>query len=390
MIISKIIATVVLSANIFVSPFGWLRDTVDKQFDKLYRPTIGSTASSCEVVLEANTMKVISDNQGDEVIQAGHFAKLMTLLVTTEAIEYGNISLEDITSVSKHANSMQGTQIWLDVGEKITIEELIKAITIGNANDACVALAEAVCETEEKFVEKMNGTASRLGMKSTCFADCTGLSEKTTTCAYDIALLTAELSKHEWLFDYTTTWLDNVRGNRTELVNNNLLVKSYQGIIGFKAFSNDNGNFLACGARRNDMTVVCVKMCESDKDIMFSAAKEAMNKAFAAYEIFTAQFESDILKDVGVNCGERLLCSVRTKNDCTVLIPKGKADDIEIAYERVELIPAPVKKGTIVGSVSLILNDDIIFRTDIVTDESVERLTLLETYRRLLLELLNM
>ena len=389
MFLIKIILPLIISANIFASPFDWLEDNVQSVYDSFSRFAVASPRNQSEVVLEATSMKVISESHSDEIFPAGHFAKLMTLLITAECIEEGDISIEDIVVTSKYANSMQGTQIWLDIGEKITVRELIKAITIGNANDACVALAEAVAESEKAFVERMNVRASKLGMESTYFADCTGISDATTTSAYDIAVLTAELSKHDWLFEYTTTWMDNVRNGKTELVNNNTLVRSYNGIIGFKALGSENVFFLSAAAKRNDMTIVYVKTFETDKDILFSRAKEAMNSAFSAFELYTPEYDDEILSDCSVNCGEKLTCKVQAKNDAVLLIPKWRSSDVEISYQRVDMIPAPVKKGTVIGDITVKLGDETIFSTQIVTSESVNKLSLLEMYRRLLLELLN-
>lgn len=389
MFLIKIILPLIISANIFVSPFDWLEDNAQNVYDSFSRFAVASPRNQSEVVLEATSMKVISESHSDEIFPTGHFAKLMTLLVTAECIEEGDISIDDVVVTSKHANSMQGTQIWLDAGEKITVRELIKSITIGNANDACVALAEAVAESEKTFVERMNVRASKLGMESTYFADCTGISDATTTSAYDIAVLTAELSKHDWLFEYTTTWMDSVRNGKTELVNNNTLVRNYNGIIGFKSFSSENVFFLSAAAKKNDMTVVYVRTFETDKDILFSRAKEAMNSAFSAFELYTPEYDDVILSDCSVNCGEKLTCKVQAKKDAVLLIPKWRSGDVEISYQRVDMIPAPVKKGTVIGDISVKLGDETIFSTQIVTSESVNKLSLLEMYRRLLLELLN-
>lgn len=389
MFITKIILSVILSLNSFFTPILEYFERGIELAERLGVSVSAGVSDSSVVVIEANTMHTIKEQNPEEVMPARHFAKLMTLLVTCEAVENGEIALDTITTVSKNANAMQGTQIWLDIGEKISVEELIKAITIGNANDACVALSEAVSSTEANFVELMNVKAKQLGMESTYFADCTGISDATITTAKDVAILTAELSKREWIYPYTTTWLDNVRSNKTELVNNNRLVRTYDGIIGFKAFGDDEQNFLSAAAKRNDMTVVCVVMNEKDKDYMFTSTRDNMNKAFAAYEIFVPKYEKEVLDDISVNCGEKLNCKVRAKDNVCVLIPKGRGEDVEVEFDRVSIVPSPVKKGTIVGSVSLRLDDETIFSTDIVTDENIAELTLLEAYRRLLLELLN-
>ncbi len=390
MFVTKIILSLILSLNTFFTPFDDYLERYIELAGKLSVSVNAGVSDSSVVVLEAYTMHTIKEQNSDEIMPARHFAKLMTLMIACEAVESGEIALDTVTTVSKNANAMLGTQIWLDIGEKISVEELIKSITIGNANDACVALAEAISGTETSFVELMNVKAKNLGMASTFFDDCTGVSDATVTTAKDVAILTAELSKREWIFPYTTTWLDNVRSNKTELVNNNRLVRTYDGIIGFKAFSDGEYNFLSSAAKRNDMTVICVVMNEKDKDYMFSSARDNMNKAFAAYEIFVPEYEKEVLEDISVNCGEKLYCKLCAKDEVCVLIPKGRAGDVRVEFERVSIVPSPVKTGTIVGSISLKLDGEVIFSTDIVTDENIAKLTLLETYRRLLLELLNM
>lgn len=390
MICAKFIVSLIMSVNVLFTPITEFFERGQALINGISVSVSALTETAC-VVMEANTMKVTTSVNEHKEFAAGHFTKLMTLLLTAEAVENGEIDLSQTATVSKYANSMQGTQIWLDVGEEISVEELVKAITVGNANDASVVLSETVAKDEKEFVAMMNNKASELGMTCTKYYDCNGISEKNVTCAYDTALLTAELSKYEWLFKYTTTWLDNVRECKTELVNNNRLVRTYNGIIGFKAFcSEESENCLSAAAQRNEMTFICVIMGEKDKDTMFSQAKESLNVSFAANEIYVPEFEEEVLSDVSVNCGDKLTCKVTNKNTMPVLIPKGRAEDVKIIFERVELIPAPVKIGTVVGSITATLDGEVIFSSEIITAQSVEKLTMFEVYRRLLLELLNM
>lgn len=384
----KFILVAIMSINSFFLPLTeYCRDIFSGIFETVQA---SAEAGSPQVVMEATTGKIISSQGADEIFAAGHFAKLMTLLVAQEAVENGELSYDAKVTVSQYANSMQGTQIWLGTGEEITVEELIKSISVGNANDACVALAEATAKTEEAFVEKMNVKAQSLGMESTYYADCTGISPASVTTAGDIALLCAELVKHERLYPYMTTWIDTVRGGKTQLVNLNRLVRTYNGIIGIKAcYIEDVGNCLAAAAARGDMTVIAVVIGRSDEDSRFSWARDEMNRVFAAYEMYEPQLTDGAMQDVAVLIGEKPFCKVESTDKSLLLIPKGSADRVKISYERVESVPAPIEMGTIIGSVTLTLDGEEIFTTDLCAAESVKQLSYFEALRRLLLELLK-
>lgn len=390
--IVNIVAAAVFSWGSLILPFDGFNGFIQKFYERFFPTQQAQTQiTQSTIVFEAETGTVLSSENENEVMQAGHLAKLMTLLIVEETLENGDISLDTQISVSQYANSMQGSQVWLDVGEKISVEELIKSITVGNANDACVALAEAVAKTEQDFASLMNEKAASIGMKNTFYADCTGISADTKTTAYDTALLCAELSKHEDVFKYTTTWMDDVRGGKAQLVNLNRMVRTYKGIIGFKAcYSEGCRNCLAAAAQRGNMTVVAVIIGSPDEDSRFSWAKDAMNKAFAAYEIYVPEMSEGILDDVNVSFGEKQFASVRCSDDSTVLIPKGCSDDVEVSFERVDNVTAPVKKGTVIGSVCFTLSGEEIYFADICLSEDVDRLSFGESFKRILLELLKM
>ncbi len=390
--IVNVVAAAVFSWSLPILPFDGFNGFIQKLYEQFFPALQAQTEIiQSKVVYEAETGTVLSSENENEVMQAGHLAKLMTLLIVEETLENGDISLDTQITVSQYANSMQGSQVWLDVGEKISVDELIKSITIGNANDACVAIAEAVAKTEQDFAALMNEKAAALGMENTFYADCTGISADTKTTAYDTALLCAELSKHEDHFKYTTTWMDDVRGGKAQLVNLNRLVRTYKGIIGFKACYSDGGkNCLAAAAQRGDMTAVAVILGSPDEDSRFSWAKDAMNKAFAAYEIYVPEMSEGILDDVNVAFGEKSFAAVRCSDESKVLIPKGCADDVEVSYERIDNVTAPVKKGTVIGSVCFTLSGEEIYSADICLSEDVDRLSFGESFKRILLELLKM
>lgn len=386
-LLTDMIVCVIFAQGTF---FARLGEDLHELWERLTAVPTSAETVLCKAVYEAETQSFIFEENSGEIAPAGHFAKLMTLLLAQEAVERGELDYQTVVTVSAHANSMQGAQIWLDVGEKITVEELIKSITVGNANDACVALAEAVCDSEESFTERMNIRAASLGMEDTYFADCTGISEATVTTAHDLAVLCGEISKHEQLYPYMTTWLDCVRDGKAQLVNTNRLVRSYSGIIGIKACSLNGGNALAAAAKRDGMTVVTVILGSPDEDSRFAFAREQMNSAFAAMEVCTPQMPPEVTADVSVVRGEKQFCAVELENAAKILIPAGSSGKITAEYERVETVQAPVEKGTVIGSVSLILGEETVFRSDIRLAETVERLEYGEALKRLLLELLKM
>ena len=181
---------------------------------------------------EMTTDHCISESNADKQIPMGHFAKLMTVLICAEELEKGTVSLDEEVIASAYANSMPSPQIWLREGERVTVEDLIKSITIGNANDACAALSERLSGSAENHISRINDKARTLGMEQTYFADINGLSQETVSTAKDMYIMIKNIVKHNNMTAYFTTWLDNVKRQEVELVNNNRLVRSYKGCTG--------------------------------------------------------------------------------------------------------------------------------------------------------------
>ena len=214
------------------------------------------------VLMEAQTGKILYENNPHEQRPCASVTKVMTLLLVFEAIDSGKLSLDTTITASEHAASMGGSDIWLEPGETMSADDMIKATVVASANDAAVALAEQVSGSEESFVEQMNNRAKELGMKDTVFKNCNGLDEDGhITSAYDVAVMSRELIKHEKIFDYTSIWIDFLRGGKTQLVNTNKLLSSLDGVIGVKTgFTDKAGRCLVSACERNGTTLICVTL----------------------------------------------------------------------------------------------------------------------------------
>lgn len=337
------------------------------------------------VLMEGSTGTLLYADNGSAQFKASHSAKLMTLLLVCEAMDRGELSHDSIITVSKHANSMQGSQIWLDVGEKIPITELITAITVGNANDACVALAEAVGGTEEAFVDMMNKRADELGMPETYYADSTGISDESITSACDIAVLASALSKYDWLTPDFTTWMTTVRGGKAELVSQNRLVRSFPGITGMKAYYHrDCGNCLIASAKRGELTMICVILGDPDEFERFKTAKEKMTIGFSAYSIYVPKRKDIFLEPAGVSGGAAQSVETEVRDLGRFIIRTGKDKDIKIKTEYDENIEAPIEAGQKVGRVVYTLDDTELYAVDIVAKSGVKKMNVFYALAKIL------
>ena len=330
------------------------------------------------VLMEGSTGTLLYADNGSAQFKASHSAKLMTLLLVCEAMDRGELSHDSIITVSKHANSMQGSQIWLDVGEKIPITELITAITVGNANDACVALAEAVGGTEEAFVDMMNKRADELGMSETYYADSTGISDDSRTSACDIAVLASALSKYDWLTPDFTTWMTTVRGGKAELV-------SFPGITGMKAYYHrDCVNCLIASAKRGELTMICVILGDPDEFERFKTAKEKMTIGFSAYSIYVPKRKDIFLEPAGVSGGAAQSVETEVRDLGRFIIRTGKDKDIKIKTEYDENIEAPIEAGQKVGRVVYTLDDTELYAVDIVAKSGVKKMNVFYALAKIL------
>ena len=339
------------------------------------------------VLIEPSSKKILFEKNANEKRACASITKVMTLLLIFEAIEEGAISFDDVVTTSEHAKSMGGSDIWLEVGEQMTVHEMIKATAVASANDAAVALAEHLCGSESDFVSKMNERAKELGMKNTTFKNCNGLDEEGhLTTAYDVALMSAELIKHEKIFDYTTIWLDTLRGGETQIVNTNKLLKSYDGITGLKTgTTGDAGSCISATATRNGMSLVAVVLGATTGTDRFKDAAVLLDYGFANYEVLGFEADSKDIKDIKVNGGMKKSVKIKCEGSSNIVVEKGSKDKLVRNVKLKESLDAPVKKGMKVGEVTFALNEKEVSSFDVVTSDFVDEIT----FSSVFLELIN-
>ncbi len=338
------------------------------------------------VLMEASTGKVLFEKNAHEQRPCASITKVMTLLLVMEALDEGRIHLEDMVSASEHASSMGGSDIWLEPGETMSVDDLLKATVIVSANDAAVALAEYVSGSEEAFVQRMNERAAELGMTNTVFKNCNGLDEDGhVTTAYDIALMSRALIQHEKIFDYTQVWMDELRGGKTQLVNTNKLLKSYSGITGLKTGTTGKaGSCMAATAERDGMSLVAVVLgCASTED-RFSSAASLLDAGFSGWALTAPSLSSDALAPIAVEKGMQSTVAVEADPLTGVVVPKGREGEVVCEIKMEEILTAPVEQGQAVGEVTCVLDGEVLARSQIRAASSVEALTFSSAWLSLL------
>lgn len=338
------------------------------------------------ILIEQSTGKVLYESNADEKLPEASVTKIMTLLLVMEALDGGKISLEDEVVCSDYAASMGGSQIWLEPGETMTVDMLIRATAIGSANDAAVALGEYISGSNEGFVSLMNTRAAELGMKNTCYKNCTGLDEDGHyTSARDIAIAAAELLKHPDITVYTTTWMDSLREGKTELVNTNKLIRSYKGITGLKTGTTDKaGSCLCASAERDGMSLISVVLGASDSKERFNGSTRLLDYGFANYEKHMPVINEDIAAEITVTGGMKKSVALEVCGIEEVLIPKGRAQEIEISVECAQDVAAPVENGQTVGYVRLSLDGDEFACYSIKTRSNVDKVSVKNVFSKLI------
>lgn len=340
-------------------------------------PVSDSLNLNCKsaVLMEASTGRVLYEQNPDEALPPASVTKVMTLLLVMEAIDAGKIKLDDTVSTSERAASMGGSQIYLEVGESMTVEDMLKSVIIASANDAACALAEFVSGSEEAFVKAMNDRAAELGMKNTVFENTNGLddtAENHLTSARDIALMSRELIKHKKILEYSSIWMDTVRNGLFGLTNTNRLVRYYRGCTGLKTGSTSKAGFcVSATAERDGVSLVCVIMGAESSDERNRAAASLLDWGFANYGVFEhTPKELENLKVMG-----GVADSVPIKYDAfSFVTEKGSAGKIQYKIELPEYISAPVKAGDEVGEVVFTLDGKEIGRTPVYADGEAERI----------------
>ncbi len=290
------------------------------------------------VLMEASTGKILYEKNAHEKRPCASITKVMTLLLVFEAMDSGRLRLDDTITAGEHAASMGGSDIWLEAGETMSADDMIKATAVASANDAAVALAEHISGSEDVFVAQMNERAGQLGMKDTVFKNCNGLDEEGhVTSAYDVALMSRELCRHPKIFDYTSIWLDNLRGGKTQIVNTNKLLKTYNGITGLKT---------------------------------------------GTYAVKELKVPEELPAEIKVEGGMEKTAALRCEINAGVVVNKASDDEAHSTVSLPESLQAPVEEGEKVGSVTWKIGDDTL-SFDILCEREIPQATFAPVFVRL-------
>ncbi len=328
-------------------------------------------------LMEAQTGKILFEKDPHEKRACASITKVMTLLLVMEALDSGKISLTDKVSVSEHAASMGGSQIWLKPGEVMSVDDLLKATVIASANDCAVALGEYVAGSEEEFVAQMNQKAKLLGMNDTTFKNCYGLDEDGhVTSAHDVALMSRELIKHPKIYNYTKVWMDYLRDGKTQLTNTNKMLKTYKNITGLKTGTTGKaGSCMVATAQRGGVSLISVVLGCQDTKTRFSSAASLLDYGFANWSVAQPAIPQKAFQNVEIKNG--MQPSVQTEVDSaeSILVPKGKTGAVKYQINMQPVPTAPVKKGQVLGKVACVLDGKTLQEYPIRAKNSVEKIT---------------
>ncbi|MBQ7109353.1 MAG: D-alanyl-D-alanine carboxypeptidase [Clostridia bacterium] len=336
------------------------------------------------ILMEQSTGEVLYEQNPDERLQIASVTKVMTMLLIMEAIDQGKIKLTDMVTVSDHAASMGGSQVFLEAGEQMSVDDMLKAIAVASGNDAAVAMAEFISGSEAAFVEKMNKRAEELGCINTHFINCNGLDETADhySSAKDIAIISRELLNHSKIFDYTTIWMDSLRNGAFGLSNTNKLIRFYKGANGLKTGSTSMAKYcLSASAKRDDMQLIAVVICAPSSQDRFSSASALLDFGFANYEVAKDEDINVSVPYVRVVGGttEQILPSVSGNG---FILKKGNRDKLQQHFELTDSVSAPVEQGQKLGEVIYTIDGNEIARRDVCATEAVERISVLQMFVR--------
>lgn len=346
---------------------------------------------SCKsaVLMEETTGTVLFAQNADEALPPASVTKIMTLLLVMEAVSAGLIHLDDTVTVSAHAASMGGSQVFLKEGEQMKLEDLLKSVVIASANDAAVALAEYICGSVEVFVQKMNQKAAELGMEHTTFENVTGLDDTAVhhlTSAEDIALMSRALIAHPTILQYSSIWMDTIRDGAFGLTNTNRLVRFYNGCTGLKTGSTSKAGFcVSVTAKRDGLSLICVIMGAESRDIRNAEATKLLDWGFANFGLYRAEAAEDVL--LSVLGGMNDTCTLSAASFSCVL-PKTKLSAVQQTVQLPESVCAPVKAGEALGEIVFSVDGEQIGSVPLCASEAVAKIDFFEIFKRMLAKFL--
>lgn len=344
---------------------------------------VTTSAKSC-LLMERETGTILYSENEHQPLEPASVTKVMTMLLTVEALDSGRIHDSDVVTASAYAASMGGSQIFLKEGEQMTVQDLLKSVAVASGNDAAVALAEFLSGSEPAFVEKMNQRAKELGMNDTHFCNCNGLpAEGHLTSAYDIALMSRALLSHDTIRPYVGIWMDSIRGGEFQLANTNKLIYYYDGATGLKTGSTSSAGFcISASAQRDGMELIAVVLGSSTSAARFSTAKALLNYGFGGFTLTDAT-PSEPLTPIPVSLGQSPTVSLALDGSCRLLIPRDSADKITAQLECAPSVNAPVTAGDRLGTLSLSVDGKLVKQLPVVASTDVPRLTFAGIFERL-------
>lgn len=340
-------------------------------------PAAPEVAAPSAVLIERETGTVLYAKDETERRPPASVTKVMTLLLIAEAVDSGELALDDMVTASERAASMGGSQIWLEVGEQLSVSDMIKCVAVVSANDCAVSLAEHLCGSEAAFVERMNRRAEELGLENTQFTNCTGLFDDTAhyTCALDIAVMSRELLGHEWIKDYTTIWMDSVRDGASELTNTNKLVRYYEGCTGLKTGYTSTAMYcLSASAERDGTEYIAVIMHAESIESRNKDASALLDYGFANFRLCPLT-SGEELPDVAVELGTEASVTPVYDGGGAVLLRTKDAQGLSWSLDLPESVAAPVSAGERLGTLTLSNNSGPVAEVPILAGGTSERLS---------------
>lgn len=373
-VLSAILAGIISGVTLLPVTSAW---AAEKQSAEQTQVQIAKQAKSA-IVMDSATGQVLFEKNSNEPLPPASITKIMTMLLIMEAIESGKVKLSDKIRTSERAASMGGSQIFLEPGEEMTLQDMLKGIALGSANDACVAVAEHLAGSEEEFVRIMNERAQQLGLKNTLFSNCNGLPvENHHSSAYDIAVMSRELLKHEQILTWTSEYQDYLRKDTESpfwLVNTNKLVRFYPGVDGLKTgFTHESKYCLSATAKRGNFRVISVVMGEPTSPVRNAEIAGMLDWAFANYNSETIYKKGQEIQQGLVDKGHIRTIPLIAEDTVGILMKKGEKKEAYSTTVQLQTIKAPIKKGSVVGTIIVQKNGVEVGRTNVVSAVEVEK-----------------
>lgn len=346
------------------------------------------------LLMEISTGEILYEKGRDERVAVASMTKMVAQIIILEQIEKGNLTWDEKVTVSKNAADMGGSQIYLEVGEEMTIRDLMKGITMASANDATVAMAERIAGTEKKFVDMMNNKVKELGLKNTHFVNSTGLDEDNHySSSYDMAIIAKELLKYEDILKFSSIYEDYLRvdtPNKFWLVNTNKLVRLYEGADGLKTGFTDNAGYcMAVTAKRGNMRLLAITLGEKSGKVRNNETMKLLDYGFNNYKINLIKSKNDVVDKIKIDKGNKEFVNVVPIKDVSILLKvsdRAKRYDTDVKIEKVKY---PLQKGDVVGKILIKDGEKVIDNVDLIVNEQVKKINFIKLYFRTLKRILS-